>query len=92
MIQTIPFSGQLAEIQSAFRERTDWNCLAELLRETAALTGSSGWSDAGFRAGVLLYGAGSIGAGAFEYYTRQGIPVLGFIDDTPGKEDRAIAA
>jgi len=89
MIQTIPFSEQLTELQTAFRERTDWTCLAELLAGMAALTGSSGWSDSELRRGVLLYGAGSIGAGAFEYYTRQGIPVLGFIDDTPGKEGQS---
>src|ERR1022692_1863323 len=81
----MPHSQRFADLQAAYRERNDWSCLPGLLAEAAALTGSASWRDDDFSNGVLLYGAGAIGAGALDYFTQQGVGVLGFIDDTPGK-------
>lgn len=80
------FAAQFENLRSVHREGDRWDELPGLLRELAALTGSEKWADSDFQRGILLYGAGSIGAGALDYFTRQGIQVLGFLDDTPGRE------
>jgi hypothetical protein len=77
---------ELEHLTAVYHARDDWDCIPELLHKIAVLTGSAGRDDAAFDNGIVLYGAGSIGAGALEYFSEKGIKVLGFLDDTPGRE------
>ena len=83
---TAKLTSEVENLGTVYRARDDWDCVPELLHKIAALTGSAGCDDSAFDNGVLLYGAGSIGAGALEYFSQKGIKVLGFLDDTPGRE------
>ena len=69
-----------------YRDQQDWDCLPRLVEAIGRMTGSDAWNREDFADGVLLYGAGSIGAGAMEYFVEQGINVVGFVDDTPARE------
>ena len=73
-------------LRATYRTRSDWDCLPELVNKIAVLTGSAHWAPDKLTAGVLLYGAGSIGAGALEYFANHHIKVLGMLDDSPGRE------
>lgn len=80
------FAAQIGELKARHSSREDWDGLSELLEQIGNLTGAAEWSDGDYERGILLYGAGSIGAGALEYFKQRGIKVAGFIDDTPGRE------
>jgi FkbM family methyltransferase len=79
------FATQLELLKCEFQKRTDFDTLADLIKEVGVLTKASIWGPNEFDKGVILYGAGSIGAGAFDFFTQNRINVLGFIDDTPGR-------
>jgi FkbM family methyltransferase len=81
------FVAQLQALATGFHESTTYPSLVDLIQQIGALTGASLWSENEFRKGVILYGAGSIGAGAFDYFVKQDVKVLGFIDDTAGREE-----
>ncbi|MBI3860695.1 MAG: FkbM family methyltransferase [Planctomycetia bacterium] len=85
--QTVPdVAARLAELKARHRDSDNWDGLSQLLDEMGALTGAAEWNERDFDRGILLYGAGSIGAGALDYFKRRGINVVGFLDDTPGRE------
>lgn len=73
-------------VRADYRDRHDWDCLPQLVDAVARLTGSDQWDRKDFANGILLYGAGSIGGGAMEFFAQQGIDVVGFVDDTPSRE------
>ncbi len=79
-------SEQLTTIKSKYHAETGWDYFSDLLADVRKLTGAGGLSEDNMCKGVFLYGAGSIGAGALDYFKQQGINVLGFLDDTPGRE------
>lgn len=79
------FTAQLDLLKSKFRKRTDFAALSDLIQEMRTLTKASTWESTEFDKGVLLYGAGAIGAGAFDFFQKHHVTVLGVIDDTPGR-------
>jgi FkbM family methyltransferase len=76
----------LDNLRRDYRQKGNWSCIPDLLQKLGSLTKSQEWGNGGMEDGIYLYGAGSIGAGALDYFKDQEIKVLGFIDDTPGRE------
>lgn len=76
---------QVLKSASMNHEKHEWKSVEGLIKNIEKLTGADCWDANEFSKGVILYGAGSIGAGAFEYFSQKQIKVLGFVDDTPGR-------
>ena len=80
------FIQQFQALTSNLNESNEWKPTHDYILQIAKLTGADRWDADEFSKGVILYGAGEMGYQAFEYYSKQQIKVLGFLDDTPEKK------